>query len=127
MKSTEKAVEMGTNDSNGLQINELCRSCRSSQLCAGAGLAQLDAQESELFTILDMGDLHQRGACKKSEASPHRRRNGLDGSNRDGFSNERGMTRHQDQCTEKARLDVDEKRLDCDVGRRECDKPDHLR
>ena len=43
MKGTKKEVEMGTKDSNGLQINERCRNRRSGQLSAGADLARLDA------------------------------------------------------------------------------------
>ena len=44
---------------------------------------------------------------------PHRRRNGLDGSDRDGFPKERGITKHQElECTDKTRLDVDEKELE---------------
>ena len=50
-------------------------------------------------------------------------RNGLDGSDRDGFLNERGMTGHQElECTDNTRLDVDEKSMrffssdvDCDI------------
>ena len=96
MKGTEE--EVGTEDSNGMRINEGCRNRRSGQVSAGAGLTRLDAPDSELFTILDLGDLpHQRRASRPSAGRcSHRRRNGLDGSNRDGFSNERGMTRHQE-------------------------------
>ena len=64
----------------------------------------MDAPDSELFTILDLGDLpHQRRASRTSaECYPHRRRSGLDGSDRDGISNESGMTRHQKlECTDK--------------------------
>ena len=98
MKGTEKEVEMGTKDSNGLQINEWCRHRRSGHVSTVASLARLDAPDSELFTVLDQ----RRPSRTKAECYPHRRRNGLDGSDRDGFSNERGMTRHQElECTDK--------------------------
>ena len=46
------------------------------KLSAGASLVRLDAPESELFTILDLGDSHQRRASRSSaECYPHRRRN----------------------------------------------------
>ena len=104
MNGTEEEVEMGTKDFNRLQINEWCRNSRSGQLSACAGSARPNAPDSELFTILDLGDLpHPRRASRTSaDCCPHRRRSGLDGSDRDGFSNENGMTRHQElECTDK--------------------------
>ena len=75
---------------------------------AGAGLARLDALESELFTLLDLGDSHQRRASRSSaECNPHRRRHALVGSDRDEFSNERGMTRHQElDCTDEGTVEM---------------------
>ena len=114
MTGTEEEVELGTKDSIGIQINVCCRNRRSSRLSASAGSARMDAPDSELFTILDLGDLpHQRRASRPSAGRyPDRRRNGLGGSNRDGFSNQRGMTRHQElECTDKTWRDVDEREL----------------
>ena len=116
MKGTEEEVEMGTKDSTGLQINECCRNRRSGQLSAGAGLSRLDAPDSELFTILDLGDLpNQRRASRPGAGRfPHRRRNGLDGSY--GFSNERVMNRQQAlECTDKTWLDVAEREREVEI------------